>query len=67
MSSSGRGRENRKVKRVKLEEPLKVVIGSIGGDIRYDLVTYDISDTGFFLRHQSPGRFPFSPSSILEV
>lgn len=67
MSGSGRGRENRRVKRIRLEQPLKVVIGSIGADVRYDLMTVDVSDTGFFLRHGSPGRFPFSPSSILEV
>ena len=67
MSGSGRGRENRRVKRIKLETPLRVVIGSIGADIRYETVTSDVSDTGFFLSHDSPGRFPFNPSSILEV
>lgn len=67
MLGSGRGRENRRVRRIRLERPLKVIIGSIGAEIRYDLMTVDVSDTGFFLRHESPGRFPFSPSSILEV
>jgi hypothetical protein len=67
MSGSGRGRENRRVKRIRLSEPLKVIIGSIGADVRYNLMTIDVSDTGFFLAHDSPGRFPFSPSSILEV
>jgi c-di-GMP-binding flagellar brake protein YcgR len=60
-------RDNRKVFRVKLEKPLKVEMGSIGADIKYDLVTNDISPNGFFLDFESPGRFPFNPSSIMEV
>lgn len=60
-------RDNRKVFRIKLEEPLKVVMGSIGADIKYDLLTNDISPNGFFLDFESPGRFPFNPSSIMEV
>ena len=60
-------RDNRKVYRVKLENPLKVVMGSIGADVKYDLVTNDISPNGFFLDFESPGRFPFNPSSIMEV
>lgn len=60
-------KDNRKVFRVKLEKPLKVVMGSIGADVKYDLVTNDISPNGFFLDFEAPGRFPFNPSSIMEV
>lgn len=60
-------RENRKVKRVVLEEPLKVAICSIGNNIRYDLLTRNVSINGFFLDFEKPGRFPFTPSSVMEV
>lgn len=60
-------RDNRKVLRVKLERPLKVIMGSIGSDVKYDLLTNDISPNGFFLDFEAPGRFPFNPSSIMEV
>jgi hypothetical protein len=60
-------KNNRKVGRVKLDEPLKVVIGSIGADVRYDLFTRDISPNGFFLDFESPGRFPFTQASIMEI
>lgn len=60
-------RENRRNVRLNLKVPLKVVMGSIGGDVRYDLVTRNISNTGFFLDFENPGRFPFAPASILEV
>jgi hypothetical protein len=42
-------------------------MGSIGGDVRYDLMTRDISNKGFFLDFEKPGRFPFTPASIMEV
>lgn len=61
------GRENRSHVRVKLDRPLKVVMGSIGADIRYELVTRNVSLTGFFLDFDKPGRFPFTPASIMEV
>lgn len=61
------GRENRRVVRVRLLEPLTVTMGSIGSDVRYDLQTHDISNNGFFLDFEKPGRFPFTPSSIMEV
>lgn len=60
-------KDNRKVGRIRLSEPLKVIIGSIGADVRYDLLTSDISPNGFFLDFQAPGRFPFNHSSIMEV
>lgn len=60
-------RENRKVRRLILEKPLKVVICSIGAQVKYELDTRNISNTGFFLEFASPGRFPFNPSSIMEV
>ena len=49
-------KDNRKVGRVRLNQPLKVLIGSIGADVRYDLLTSDISPHGFFLDFQAPGR-----------
>lgn len=60
-------RENRKVQRILLDTPLKVVLCSIGANVRYELTTRDISFTGFFLEFDSPGRFPFNQSSIMEV
>lgn len=60
-------RENRKVRRLILEKPLKVVICSIGAQVKYELTTRNISNTGFFLEFESPGRFPFNRSSIMEV
>lgn len=65
--STARDRENRRVNRLKLEQPLRVVMGSIGANIRYDLLTRNISISGFFLDFDKPGRFPFTPSSIMEV
>ena len=59
--------EKRRVKRVHLDKPLRVVIGSIGSTTRYDLLTYNVSVNGFFLNFERPGRFPFTSSSILEV
>jgi hypothetical protein len=64
--SEGR-RENRKMVRLTLSHPLKVSIGSLGADIRYDLRTRNVSYTGFFLDYEKPGRFPFTPSSIMEI
>ncbi|MFY7927259.1 MAG: PilZ domain-containing protein [Oligoflexus sp.] len=64
---SAQSRENRRVTRLRLPKALKVVIGSIGAQIRYEVSTRDISHTGFFLEFESPGRFPFNQSSILEV
>ncbi len=62
-----RGKDLRSVNRVKLTQPLKVVMGSIGNNIRYDLATRNISPSGFFLDFEKPGRFPFNPASIMEV
>jgi hypothetical protein len=42
-------------------------MGSMGATVRYDLLTHDISVTGFFLAFDKPGRFPFTTSSIMEV
>jgi hypothetical protein len=53
--------------RLKLGNPLRVIMGSIGAEVRYDLQTRDISNKGFFLDFKSPGRFPFTPSSIMEI
>ena len=60
-------KENRKVKRLRLERSVRVVIGSIGAQNRYEVSTRDIAHTGFFLEFESPARFPFNQSSILEV
>ncbi|MBC7660350.1 MAG: PilZ domain-containing protein [Chitinophagaceae bacterium] len=64
---SSQGRENRKVKRVALDKPLRVIISSIGAQVRYEVSTRDISHSGFFLDFENPNRFPFNQSSILEV
>lgn len=61
------GRENRRTVRINLKNPLKVIMGSIGSAVRYDLMTKDISNKGFFLAFEKPGRFPFTPSSIMEI
>lgn len=60
-------RENRKVRRLILSQPLKVVLCSIGGNVKYELSTRNISNSGFFLEFESPGRFPFNQSSIMEI
>lgn len=60
-------KESRKTGRLKLEQPLRVVMGSIGADVKYDMVSRNISHTGFFLDFEKPGRFPFTTASILEV
>lgn len=60
-------RENRKVRRLLLDRELKVLICSIGAQVKYELSTRNISHTGFFLEFESPGRFPFNSSSIMEV
>lgn len=65
MSKSAR--ENRKVQRVELKQPLRVKLRSIGSQMSYELATRNISYTGFFLEFASPGRFPFTRSSIMEV
>lgn len=64
---TSQGRENRKFKRVALDLPLKVIISSIGAQVRYEVSTRDISHSGFFLHFENPSRFPFNASSILEV
>lgn len=65
--SRASSRENRKNQRITLDEPLRVVMCSIGGQVRYELATRNVSNTGFFLEFESPGRFPFNRSSIMEV
>lgn len=60
-------KESRKTGRLKLEQPLRVVMGSIGADVKYDMVSRNISHTGFFLDFEKPGRFPFTAASILEI
>lgn len=64
--SSGR-KDTRKNGRIKLKSALRVVMGSLGADIRYDLLTRNISHTGFFLDFEKPGRFPFTTASIMEI
>lgn len=63
---SGR-KESRRNGRLKLIEPLRVVMGSLGADVRYDLLTRNVSHTGFFLDFEKPGRFPFTTASIMEI
>lgn len=65
--SSARSKESRKNNRIKLDYGLRVVMGSIGADVRYDMATRNISHTGFFLDFEKPGRFPFTAASIMEI
>lgn len=60
-------KESRKNNRIKLDCALRVVMGSIGADVRYDMATRNISHTGFFLDFEKPGRFPFTAASIMEI
>ncbi|MGE0174111.1 MAG: PilZ domain-containing protein [Oligoflexales bacterium] len=62
-----KNRDHRRVKRIRLDQPLRVVMCSIGAQVKYELQTRDISNTGFFLEFENPGRFPFNASSIMEV
>ncbi len=66
MNDQGR-RENRRVIRLRLPKPLKVLLTSIGGTMRYEMQTRNVSYTGFFLDFEKPGRFPFTPASIMEI
>ena len=63
----GARKESRKVGRLRLKEPLRVVMGSLGSDVRYDMGSRNISHTGFFLDFEKPGRFPFTRASIMEI
>ena len=60
-------RENRRYGRVTMEKGVRVSLRSIGSEVSYDMETFNISDTGFFLKFEKPGRFPFGSSSIMEV
>jgi len=60
-------KESRRNVRIRLPDALKVVMGSLGAEVRYDLETRNISHTGFFLDFEKPGRFPFTASSIMEI
>lgn len=60
-------RENRKMVRLILDQPLTVSISSLGADVRYELKTRNVSYTGFFLDFEKPGRFPFTAASIMEI
>ena len=60
-------RENRRFGRVIMDKALRVSMRSIGSEASYNMETRNVSDTGFFLRFEKPGRFPFTPSSIMEV
>ena len=66
-STQKKKKENRSVQRVELESALKVVMGSIGSNVKYSMSTSNISTNGFFLDFDKPGRFPFTLSSIMEV
>jgi len=60
--------QNRRIhKRVQLQDHLKVTMRSIGGEISYHLKTKNLSYNGLFLDFENPGRFPFTPASIMEV
>ena len=60
-------KESRKNGRIKFDQPLRVVMGSIGAAVKYDMGTRNISHTGFFLDFEKPGRFPFTAASIMEI
>ncbi len=60
-------KDSRKTGRVRFNQPLKVIIRSIGAEATYDLETRNISYTGFFLDFEKPGRFPFTNASIMEI
>ena len=61
------GRELRKFRRISLEKPLQVSLGSIGSDMKYELSTTNISSAGFYFNFEEPHRLPFNTSSIIEV
>jgi hypothetical protein len=60
-------RDQRRESRLKIDEGYKVVIGSIGSDVRYDLSTKDFSVAGLYVDFEDPRRFPFTTSSIMEI
>ncbi len=68
MASEEELKKNRRnTKRLLLNSSLDVEMCSIGGLVKYTLQTRNISHTGLFLDFDKPGRFPFTPSSIMEV
>jgi hypothetical protein len=67
MSQEQSRRENRRVIRLRLPKPMKVYLTSLGGTVRYEMQTRNVSYTGFFLDFEKPGRFPFTPASIMEI
>ena len=60
-------KNRRNNQRLFLNRALDVEMCSIGGLVKYTLQTRNISHTGLFLDFEKPGRFPFTPSSIMEV
>ena len=60
-------RDLRKTRRVNLKKPLSITLGSIGSDVKYQLVSKNISSVGFFFEFAEPHRFPFNSSSLMEV
>jgi len=60
-------KEPRRNARLLMDKALHIIMGSIGSDVRYDLETKDVTSKGFFLESKTPGRFPFTTSSIVEV
>ena len=62
-----KNKRDRRVTRVQLDEGIKVVLCSIGSQTTFDLMTRDISISGFFIEYDSPARFPCSPSDVLEI
>ncbi len=60
-------KENRRTARMRLLDPMPVVINSMGDSVSYETSTKNLSQTGFFLEFDRPSRFPFNHASILEV
>ena len=61
------GRDNKRIQRVFSQKPLRVLISSIGSDVKYELSTQNLSTQEIFLNFDKPGRLPFTKASILEV
>ena len=60
-------RDQRRPTKVSLKNSLRVILASIGSDMKYELTTSDLSSQGFFCDFDDPKRFPFLDSSIIEI
>jgi hypothetical protein len=60
-------REQKKVLSATLPKTITVIAGSIGSDVRYEMQARELSNRNFFMESDSPGRLPFTATSLIEI